>query len=151
MHGAANPTQTQANAFDLGVDRSFLRRVHLTGVVLSLLGAFFLAAYQSTAFALGFLCMSMWSIANLWTLERLMREVLRPEGRSAPHILVALAVKLPVLYALLVVLLMKTSFPAASLLIGLSVPLAVIVLKVASIVLMPRLSSSGSHRRGDPS
>ena len=52
--------------------------------------------------------------------------------------------KLPVLYALLVLILFFGNFPASAVLIGVAVPLVVIILKVAGRMVALRLRATGS-------
>ena len=125
-------------------DASFLRRVHLGSLALTVLFAAFTALYVSLDFGLGFLCAGLWSTTNLWVLERLMREAIRPGRRDLLTVAGAGVVKLPVLYGLLILMLMRGGFPAASVVIGLSLPLIVIVLKAFGRALAARNATAPS-------
>lgn len=128
-----------------GIDVGFLRRVHLTGVALSLLISLLTAFYVSPRWGLGFLCASLWSVTNLWVLERLLRAAVRPSGRDPRTILLAGLVKIPILYALLLWMLAAGSFPTMALLTGMGLPLLVIVLKVLGRMVVKRGDHSSSH------
>lgn len=135
-----------------GIDAGFLRRVHRTGIVLSCFVSLATAVYVSPRWGLGFLACSMWSVANLWALERLMRESLRPGGAPLRVVALGLLVKIPLLYGALIALLVFVRFPAAAILLGLALPLAVIVLKVAGQLVVARLGATNPDvRTVDPS
>ena len=125
------------------LDEAFLVRVHKASLFMAALVA--LIASVSTIggnWALGFLGCAVWSTANVWTLERVVRSQLRPGHRDPIALAIGLLVKLPVLYALLVVFLFLGKFPASAVLIGVAVPLVVILLKVAGRMLALRMRSS---------
>jgi hypothetical protein len=136
----AEPTTTpRSSASSLaGLDPGFLRRVHLTGLVLALVSSAFALYYAGPHWALGFFCASLWSVTNLWVLERLLRAALQPRDRNTRTILVAGSLKIPILYALLLWMLAGADFPAVAVLTGMSIPLVVIVLKVAGRLIAPR-------------
>lgn len=115
---------------DAGIDAGFLRRVYLMSVLMAVLGGLLFGQRMGGAWGLGFFLYGMWSTANLWALEQLLRLVVRPDGRQPLPILVAGAVKLPILYGLGAWIALKGDYPATSLMAGFSVPLAVIFLKV---------------------
>ena len=144
-----SPSPAPASA---GIDAGFLRRVQVTGVVLSLLVSAFTAFYLSPIWGLGFLCASLWSVANLWVLERLLRAALRPSGRDAKVILVAASAKIPILYGLLLWMVIAGAFPAGALLTGMSLPLIVILLKVVGSLLTGGGSMASARTQSvDPS
>lgn len=120
-----------------GLGADLLRRVHLYSLLLTLLFAGLIAVRLDREWALGFLCSGLWSTANFWTLERLLRAAVRPSGRDRRVIVLAGLVKIPVLYALLVLMLLKGGWPALSTLAGLSVPLLVTVLKILGRLVAP--------------
>lgn len=153
MHGAASPSHTHETVSRSGIDASFLHRVHLSSLILAVLFGASIAVYREPLWGAGFAVSAFWSVANLWSLERLIRVSLRPSGRKASTILIAMAIKLPLLYALLVLMLVRGNFPAMSLIAGLSVPLVVIFLKVAGQALAPRIAlpSNRRSRTTDPS
>jgi hypothetical protein len=127
------------------LDEAFLARVHKTSLFMA--GLVAVIASLSTIggnWALGFLGCAVWSTANFWTLERLVRGSLKPGRRDNVALAIAILVKLPVLYALLVAFLFLGKFPASAVLIGVAVPLVVIVLKVAGRMLALRLRATGT-------
>jgi hypothetical protein len=122
------------------LDHAFMARVHRTSLFLT--GSVAVVSSISTiggSWSLGFLGSALWSIANLWTLDRLVRGALQPGPQDKIRLAAQILVKLPVLYTLLVVFLWMGSFPASAVLAGVAVPLAVIVLKVAGRMLALRL------------
>ena len=126
-----------------GVDARFLRRVHLSSLFMTLLFAAVSATTLSPAWGLAFLVAGLWSTANFWVLERLLRAAMQPQGRDLITIAVAAVVKLPVLYALLLWMLMRGGFEAVPMAAGLSMPLVVIVLKAIGRSLVTRWPSTG--------
>jgi hypothetical protein len=132
-------------ALSSALDEAFLGRVHKTSLVMA--GLVAVIASLSTIggnWALGFLGCAVWSTANFWTLERLVRGSLKPGRRDNVALAISIFVKLPVLYALLIAFLFLGKFPASAVLIGVAVPLAVIVLKVAGRMLALRLRATGT-------
>ncbi len=135
-----------------GIDAGFLGRVHRTGIVLALFISLATAVYIGPWWGFGFLACSLWSVANLWTLDRLLRTTIRPEGTPLRVVLLGVLVKIPVLYGILIAMLVVGHFPAPSILLGLALPLVVIVLKVAGQMVAARVSGPGqSVRTVDPS
>jgi len=127
------------------LDEAFLSRVHKTSLLIAgLVAAIASLSTIGGSWALGFLGSAIWSTANFWTLERLVRGQLRPGKRDNIALAIGLLVKLPVLYALLVLFLFFGKFPAGAVLIGVAVPLAVIILKVAGRMLALRLRATGT-------
>ena len=127
------------------LDRAFMVRVHKTSLLIA--GVVAVIASMSTIggnWALGFFGCAMWSTANLWTLERLMRSALVPGSKDKIALALGILVKLPVLYALLVVFVLTGNFPAAAVMIGVSVPLGVILLKVIGRVFALRLRAGST-------
>jgi hypothetical protein len=116
--------------------------VHRTGLILSLFVSLATAVYVGPRWGLGFLALSVWGILNLWVLERLIRHTMRPGGARLGVVALGVLVKMPLLYAALVALLWFGRFPAASILLGLALPLFVIVMKIVGQVVASRLGSS---------
>ncbi len=87
---------------------------------------------------------TVWSVANLWTLERLSAARSAPGAQSTFALALGILVKLPMLYALLVLFISEGRLPR-----GrrdgrcVACPLLVIVLKVAGRMLALRLRASG--------
>ncbi len=110
------------------LDREFLRRVYFASLGLTLLFGLGTAVRVDPRFGLALTLSGLWSTANLWVLERLLRAAVRPTGRDTRTVVWAAVVKIPVLYGLLVLLLAQGMSPLA-VLIGLSLPLLVVGLK----------------------
>lgn len=126
------------------LDEAFMARVHKTSLLVAGLVSASAAVYTIGGnWALGFLSASLWSIANLWMLERLVRMSIRPGNRDRIAIAVGILIKLPLLHALLILLVFKGGFNATALAAGVSVPLFVIVLKVAGRLFVTRMRASG--------
>ena len=130
------------------LDEAFLRRVHQLNVALSLLFGLLLVFTVDPRWAAGFTATGLWSAANLWALERLLRASIRPAGRDPVTIVVIAVLKLPILYGGLVAMLIWADFPPVSVAVGLSVPLIVIFLRALGHVIgrpstaSPSVSSS---------
>jgi len=127
------------------LDEAFLSRVHKTSLFMAgLVAVIASVSMVGGNWALGFLGCAVWSTANLWMLERLVRGQLRPGPRDNVALAIVILVKLPVLYALLALFVYFGGFPAVAVLIGVAVPLVVIVLKVAGRMLALRLRATES-------
>lgn len=121
-----------------------MARVHKTGLIVAGVIGLSVAFYSGHAgWAAGFSLAAVWSVANFWMLERVIRLALRPGSRDKLAIAMALLVKLPLLQGLLALLVFKGNFAVSALGAGLSVPLLVIVLKIAGRMLVLRLRASG--------
>jgi F-type H+-transporting ATPase subunit a len=124
----------------LGSDPGFLRRVYLASFAIALLGGGATAIYLDPRWGAGFAVATLWSMANFRALEVLLRLATRPSGRDPLAIGVAGLIKIPLLYGIAALIAVKGGFPPISLIAGFSVPLAVIVLKVAGRILAPKAS-----------
>lgn len=126
-----------------------MRGVHRANVVLTLLFGLLILFRVGQPWALGFTALGLWSAANLWVLERLLRAAIRPDGRDPVTIAVVGVVKLPILYGTLIALLMWGELPPLSVVTGLSVPIVVIFLKALGAVVAgataPKASSTESR------
>jgi hypothetical protein len=113
------------------INADFLRRVRKTslifGAVTGVLVAFYFGLMPALAWAAGI----VWSLANLAAIRSLMQNIITTETRDVASILVAMALKLPVLYAAAVVLLLVLKVPALWWLAGFSWPFFVAVMKSA--------------------
>ncbi|RKZ12563.1 hypothetical protein DRQ53_14370 [bacterium] len=142
LHMNSRPDSTHLTS---ALDEAFLARVHKTSLFMT--GLVAVLASVSTIggnWALGFLGAALWSIANLWTLERMIRVSLQPDVKhSKIELTIGLLVKLPLLYALLALFVIKGGFAAAPVLIGVGVPLLVIIFKVAGRMLVVRMRATG--------
>jgi hypothetical protein len=127
------------------LDEAFMARVHKASLFVAGLVTTMAAFYRiGGSWSLGFLGAALWSIANLWTLERLVRAAIRPGSRDKVAIGMGLFFKLPLLYALVAFLIFKGGFAASALVAGVSVPLFVILMKVTGRMLALRLRAGGS-------
>ncbi len=124
------------------VDAAFLRRVYVYSLVLAGLAALVLAQTVSRPWGLGFAAAGVWSVANFWALERLMRMGVGPGPKDPVAIMIAGAVKAPVLYGLGAVIVVFGKFPPLSLIAGFSVPMTVLVLKVIGRILSAKMNAS---------
>jgi hypothetical protein len=71
----------------------------------------------------------LWSLVNLIFIGEVVKNVITAEDRDLTRILVAVAVKFPVLYVLGFLLLWSGKLPAAGLVAGFTWPFVVMVLK----------------------
>ena len=135
---------TETASLSGALDQAFMARVLKASLFLGGLVAL-CAAFTDIGgnWSMGFLLAALWSIANLWTLERLIRASLHPGSRDKVAIGMGLLVKLPLLYALVTLLIFKGGFAAGALAAGVSVPLVVILLEVAGRMLALRLRAGG--------
>ncbi len=105
-----------------------------------------LAAWISLGgpWALGFLGGAVIGGGNLYLISLLIRRIMDPQKKKLVRTLGLLAIKIVGIYGGLGLLLLWDLTPAASVVCGFSLVLAVIVLKAAGRVLLPR-GSSGPH------
>lgn len=118
------------------MDMTFIDRTLKTTAVLILLflslGMLHFAFYDVLAVVSG----AVWSIINLYFLALLVKVAIRPEGPDKTATLVLLLIKVPLLYLAGYFLITVPMFGLKYLVIGFSVPLAVIFLKVMGRVLL---------------
>ncbi len=131
-----------------GLDERFLRRVGVASLLLSGLGGLFGAYFLGWRWGLGFAAAGVWSVLNLKALEHLIGLSVRPEGRRPWPIVGAILIKLPVLYGIGALIVIKGRLPLGSILCGLAVPTLVMVLKAGGRVLAPRVALR--HADGAP-
>lgn len=110
----------------------FLARVRRASWMAAAVGALFAAVYHSYAAGLGLAAGAAWSLANLRLLEELAVRLTGPRAASARAVLAGAAML--ALFALGAVLLRL--LPVAPLMVGFTLPLAVIVLKAVSLLLL---------------
>ena len=134
------PSPANASQVGIPLDPSFFRRVYLASVVLASLFGLFAAARLDARWGLGFFLFALWSTLNLWSLERVLRMVVRSEGRQTSRVVGALLWKLVVVYGLGALLILRGGFDGFALMAGFSVPLLVIVLKVLGRTLNRRVT-----------
>ena len=123
----------------LAADTAFLRRVHISSLLFTVLGGMLASYAKGFAFGGAFVVAALWSTANFWALEQLMRLVISPQ-RDGLKLVLALAVKIPVLYGSLLLILFKGGFTAIPLFIGFSLPLWILVMKAAGRALVPKIA-----------
>lgn len=107
------------------------RTLKTTGVVLAVVFAFG-SIYWGIYPALAILSGGIWSMVNLIFLSALVRTAFRPEGADKLAVLGLAFVKFPLLYATLYFLFTIKVFPPIPMIIGVSMVLAVMVLKAAA-------------------
>jgi len=114
----------------------FLRRVHRTslisGLVLFPVASTYLGFTAGASFALG----CLWSLANVFLIEILVKQVTTPGPTKRLYVALVFLVKIPALYGLGALLLGSGLFSLKGLVIGFSWPLAVIVLKVLGLAVL---------------
>jgi len=131
--------------FSGGLDPRFLHRVHLASAVVSGLGGLIAMSAVSLSWGLGFAAFGLWATTNTWALSRVLRPVVVAQ-RSTVDLIGALALKIPILYGLGFLLLWKGGFPPVSIVCGVSVPLAVILLKMIGRVVAPKVAMPTSPK-----
>ena len=131
--------------FSGGLDPSFLRRVFVGSALVSLLGGLVGASLASTSWGLGFAAFGLWATANIWALARVLRLLVGPQ-RSGIELILGLVLKMPVLYGVGFLLLWKGGFPPVSVVSGISIPLAVIFLKMIGRVVAPKVAMPTSPK-----
>lgn len=118
------------------MDISFVGRTLKTTSILVLLivaiGSLHFPFYDIMAIVSG----TIWAIINLYFLTLLIGAAIRPEGPDKMAVGAFLFVKVPLLYLAGYFLLTTTIFKTEYLVIGFSLPLAVILLKVLGRVLL---------------
>ena len=129
------------------MDISFIDRTLKTTAVLILLflalGTLHFAFYDVLAVVSG----AIWSIINLYFLALLIRATIRPEGPDKVVALVLLFIKVPLLYLAGYFLIQVPMFSLGYLVIGFSVPLAFMFLKVLGRVLLGLDNKKPNHER----
>ena len=118
------------------MDISFVDRTLKTTSVLVLfilaIGSLHFPFYDILAITSG----AIWSIINLFFLTLLIKAIIRPEGPDKMAAAAFLFVKVPLLYAAGYFLLTTSIFQLMYLVIGFSLPMVVILLKVLGRVLL---------------
>lgn len=113
------------------IDGDLLRRARRTslifGAVMGVMFAFYFGLMPAGAWMAGI----VWSLFNLAAIRSLVRNVVTTEGRDYAVIVTALALKFPVLYATVVVLLLVLKVPALWWMAGFTWPFFVVLMKSA--------------------
>jgi hypothetical protein len=116
------------------MNADFLRRVRKTslilGFVIGVLVAFYFGMMPALAWGSGL----VWSLANLAAIRSLVRHIITTEARDSASILVVLALKFPMLYAVAIALLVVLKVPALWWMAGFTWPFFVMVMKSAGRV-----------------
>src|SRR5262249_43409923 len=107
-----SPAPAQNKLTRVVLDAAFLGRVRKMSLVLGALAAIMIAFYFGGMPALGWTAGVAWSLVNLAAVTSLVRSVVTTEARDIAAIVVTLAIKFPVLYAIAVVLLVVVKLPA---------------------------------------
>lgn len=111
------------------MDADLLRRVRktaaVTGLVMAIPVAFYVGWLPGTAFVAGI----AWSIANLMAIHSIVSRVLTTEKRDTPAIVIATAIKFPVLYAAGAAMLVLLKLPVMWWMAGFGWPFFVAVMK----------------------
>ena len=125
---AVNPNSPSApwSAMDLDL----LRRVRKSALVFGVVLAIVFATYFGVRAGVAWFAGVAWSLVNLYFITSVVTRVLTLEDRKLRGIILALAVKFPVLYAAGFMLL-KLELPALWLVAGFTWPFFVIVMKGA--------------------
>ena len=116
------------------MDADLLGRVRKTSIIVGLVMAAPLATYYGLMAAAAWVVGIAWSLANLTAIHAVVSRVLTNEPRSRRAIMVALAVKFPVLYGLGLFALAVVKLPVVWWLAGFMWPFLVAVLKAAGRV-----------------
>jgi hypothetical protein len=123
----SNHSGGMSSAFDAGL----LARVRKTSIILGLIVGVPIAHYFGLMAGAGWLAGTAWSLVNLTLIAAVIRRVLSDEARNTRAIVLAMAVKFPVLYGAGLVMLAVLKLPAAWLVAGFTWPLFVAVMKAA--------------------
>jgi len=118
------------------LDISFIDRTLRTTALLVLLILAIGSLHFSFDDILAVVSGTIWSIINLYFLTLLIRAAIRPEGPDKLAVAALLFIKVPLLYLAGYFLLTVTIFKTEYLVIGFSLPLAVILLKILGRVLL---------------
>jgi hypothetical protein len=132
-----------------GMDLEFLARVRRASMVVGAVVAAPVALYWGWQMGAAWLSGVAWSLVNLFFIGEVIKHVITAGDRDLPRILVAVAVKFPVLYALGFLLLWIEWLPVIGLVAGFSWPFFVMVLKAIGRAYL-RLDERGNDE-GRPS
>ena len=107
-----------------------IKRTYRTSLVLAILVFFYAWGYYSFPSAVGILSGTLWGCLNLFFISNLVTNFIKPGEKDYPKIWILLLLKFPLLYGLGFLALILNYFDPLSFLIGFSLVLAVIVLKI---------------------
>jgi len=129
------------------VDADLLSRVRKTSLVLGIVVGIPLTFYFGLMAGAAWLAGMVWSLINLALIAAVVKRVLADE-RDKTAIVIALAIKFPVLYAAGLALLAVLHLPAAWLVAGFTWPLFVAVMKAAGRAYLGLDETRGPRRQG---
>jgi len=118
-----------ANTAWASIDTDLLWRVRKTSVVLGLVMAIPVAFYIGWLPGVAFVAGVAWSLANLAAIHSIVSRVLTTGRRDRRAIVVAVAIKFPVLYAAGFAMLVLLKLPVAWWMAGFAWPFFVVVMK----------------------
>jgi hypothetical protein len=136
-----------ATAWWTAVDADLLSRVRKTSLVLGVVVGIPLTTYYGLMAGAAWVAGIVWSLVNLGMMGALIKRVLADE-RDKSAIVLALAIKFPVLYAAGLVLLAVLHLPAAWLVAGFTWPLFVAVMKAGGRAYLGLDDTRASNRQG---
>lgn len=127
-----NPVRSNVvNTASAAMSSDLLRRARkmalILGSVMAIMIAFYFGAMPAAAWMVGI----VWSLANLAAIVSIVRNVVTTETRDSSAIVVALALKFPVLYAAGIALLVVLKLPALWWIAGFTWPFFVVLMKSA--------------------
>ncbi len=130
-----------------------IKRTYRTALIVAILVFLYSWGYYSFPSAVGILTGTLWGCLNLFFITSLVTSFVKTGEKDYTKIWILLLVKFPVLYGLGFLALKINYFEPLSFLIGFSLVLAVIVLKILGryfleSVLKPNLSAEGGSAKG---
>lgn len=136
------------NAGYASMDLAFLARVRKMSAIVGAIAAVPVATYWGLWTGAAWIAGVAWSLVNLFFIGEVIRNVITAEERNMLRILVAVAIKFPVLYGVGFVLLWVEQLPVGALVAGFSWPFVVMVLKAAGRVYL-RLDERGADDKSN--
>ena len=112
-----------------GMDLAFLARVRKASMIVGAIAAVPIATYWGLQMGAAWVAGVAWSLVNLFFIGEVIKNVITPDDRNLPRILVALLVKFPALYGLGFLLLWIEWLPVIGLVAGFTWPFLVLVMK----------------------
>jgi len=129
------------------MDLEFISRTLRTSGIVLLISLLFGIYYFGPLPAIAFFSGGVWGMVNLMFLSALVRVALRPGGADVSSTLVWMVIKFPLLYLAGYALLKVSGFEAVSLLLGFTLILAIIILKVIGrAILKLDLGGNSTHQ-----
>ncbi|OGC78743.1 MAG: hypothetical protein A2145_03380 [candidate division Zixibacteria bacterium RBG_16_40_9] len=112
----------------MGLD--LIKRTYRTSFIVAILVFLYTWGYYSFPSAVGILTGTIWGCLNLFFITNLVTSFIKVEEKDYPKIWILLLVKFPILYGLGFLALIIGYFEPLTFLLGFSLVLAVIILKV---------------------